>query len=119
MHKQDLLVLIHNALHAGSLEVAIPGRSRVLTINEYPFSGVRAVIVTDSDGVCHEFMTQNREEQSDAGVLARHGISITRERLRINGKPYPFTTVGVVNGKFTFRIEDMIHKELDRITLVA
>lgn len=119
MNATMLLVLVHNALHAGSPEVVIPGTDKVLPVSEYPHTGVRYVIAKDVGGVRHEFMTQNKDEQSNAGSLARLGVAITRERVWVDGRPGVPTERGVVDGHFTHEIQSVIQRELENRTLAA
>lgn len=119
MNNEMLAVLVHNALHAGSREVAIPDLGRVLPIHEYPLTGVRSVIVTDASGVRHEFMTQNKDEQSYEGALARLGLAITRERTWVGTHPGNFTNRGVLEGRFTHSLQAAVQRELDRRTIAV
>lgn len=119
MKTELFAVLVHNALHAGSREVAIPGLAQVLSINEYPLTGVRSVIVTDVSGVRHEYMTQNKDEQSFEGALARLGVTITRERIWDGPHPGNFTNRGVLEGRFTRSLQAAVQRELDGRTIAA
>lgn len=112
-----LMVLVHNALHAGSHEVVIPGLG-AFPVTDCEITGVRTVKVQDSSSNTYVFTTQEKDEDSEAGTLARIGFTITRERILALGKP-ALTERGVIEGKFTRKMSAMIHKELESRTIAV
>lgn len=112
-----LMVLVHNALHAGSHEVVIPSLG-TFPVTDCEVTGIRTVTVQDLAHNLFMFSTQNKDEESEAAVLARIGFTITHELVLSSGKAV-FSDRGVIDGKYTSEMSATIHKELESRTIAV
>lgn len=116
MLNADAVVLIHNALHAGSGTVSIPGSNRILRVKTHPISLVRYVIAADESNQFYCVKAQNPGSDEPAAELASLGAAITRVFAR-QGDRFIDTGVGVLNGRFTRKIHRVLQVELEHRTL--